>query len=212
MKTPDRYPLAWPPHRSRTVASQRRRGQFKTDRKLLSPAEAMVRVEDELEKIGGRWPVLSSNLELRLDGRPRGDRGQPLDPGVCLYFDLKGEPFALACDTYTEAAQNIAALAAHLDATRAITRYGVASAAETLQAFSALPPPSTAPAQRSWRDVLGFDRLFPGELSAVEAKALIGLRHKTRLQAAHPDKGGTDAEAAELNAAKDAAFAELDAQ
>ena len=210
MKTPDRFPLAWPAHRPRTPNLQRRHGQFKSGGKLLSPAEAMVRVENELERIGGRLPVLSSNLELRLDGRPRGDRSAPADPGVCLYFALKNEPFALACDTYTDAAQNIAALAAHLDATRAITRYGVASAAETLQAFSALPPPASA--GRSWRDVLGFEPLFPGELSADEAKALISVRHKTRLRAAHPDAGGTDAAAAELNAAKDAAFAELDAQ
>lgn len=210
MKTPDRFPLAWPAHRPRTPAAQRRQGQFKKSGKLLSPAEAMARVENELERIGGWLPVLSSNLELRLDGRPRADRAAPADPGVCLYFTLKNQPFALACDTYTEAAQNIGALAAHLESTRAITRYGVASAAETLQAFSALPPPSSG--VRSWRDVLGFDSLFPGELSAAEAKATITVRHKTRLQAAHPDKGGSDAAAAELNAAKDAAFAELDAQ
>lgn len=210
MKTPDRFPLAWPAHRPRTPSSQRRRGQFKSKGKPLSPAEAMVRVEDELERVGGRHLVLSSNLELRLDGRPRGDRAAPADPGVCLYFALKNEPFALACDTYTEAAQNIAALAAHLQATRAITRYGVASAAEQLQAFSALPPPASA--ARSWRDVLGFEPNFPGELSVIEAKALIDIRHKTRLKAAHPDKGGTTEAAAELNAAKDAAYAELEAQ
>lgn len=210
MKTPDRFPLAWPAHRPRTPAIHRRQGQFKTGGKLLSPAEAMMRVENELERIGGRLPILSSNLELRLDGRPRGDRSAPVDPGVCLYFALKGEPFALACDTYTEAAQNIAALAAHLEATRAITRYGVASAAETLQAFSALPPPTSG--GRSWRDVLGFEPHFPGELSVAEAKALITVRHKARLRAAHPDAGGSDAAAAELNAAKDAAFAELDSQ
>ena len=212
MKTPERYPLAWPSHRARTSGWKRRRGQFRRQGKALSPAEAMMRVEDELEKMGGRWPVLSSNLELRLDGRPRGDRPAPQDPGVCLYFELKGEPFALACDTYTEAAQNIGALAAHLEATRAITRHGVASAAETLQAFSALPPPIATPASRSWRAVFQFDPDFPGSLRPAEASAIIQTRYRDQAATAHPDRGGSAEAMAELNAARDAALQELGVQ
>lgn len=76
--------------------------------------------------------------------------------------------------------------------------------------MSALPPPPSA--ARRWRDVLGIDLLFPGELSAGEAKATIIVHHKTRLRAIRFDAGGSDAAVAEINAAKDAAFAELDAQ
>ena len=166
----------------------------------------MVRVEDELERVGGRHPVLSSNLELRLDGQPRGDRAAPADPGVCLYFALKTEPFALACDTYTEVAQNIAARAAHLDATRAITRHGVASAAETLQAFSALPPPMSA---RSCWAVLGLTRDAVMALPANVRAAAISEAWRSLSRETHPDAGGDEAAQAELNAARAEALKEI---
>ena len=57
-----------------------------------------------------------------------------------------------------------------------------------------------------------INQFFHARYTPAEAKALITVRHKARLRAAHPDAGGSDAAAAELNAAKDAAFAELDTQ
>lgn len=209
MKTPERFPLAWPPHRPRRRPADRMRGDFQAGGKRITPSGAADRLEDQIERLGGKYPVLSTNLETRLDGRPRADRAEPADPGACIYFSLKGRPMALACDAYTTVAMNIAALANHIDTVRRQERYGVATAEESLQAFSALPPPANA--GRSWRDVLGFDPQIPGELSVDEAKALITVRHRSLLRAAHPDAGGSDAAAAELNAAKDAAFAELDA-
>lgn len=204
--TPQRYPLQWPAHRPRT--KNRRTGQFKRNKRAINAPDAMRRVQEELERLGGVWPVLSSNLELRLDGLPRADRAQPLDPGVCLYFTLKGEQFALACDTYTEAAQNIAALAAHLEATRAIERYGVASASDTLEAFKALPPP---PRDRvvPWREIFGLRPDFPEGHDREEAEMVINRRWKIKIGEAHPDSGGSEEAAAEVNAARDAALKEI---
>lgn len=201
---PQAFPLAWPTGRPRTPGNQRKEGKFSAkahngrwvETRRLTINEAMVRLTDEVERLGGRYPLLSSNLEVRLDGRPRSGQGEPADPGVCVYFQLSGKPYALACDTYSRAAQNIAALAAHIEATRAITRHGVASAAETLQAFQALPAPTT------WRDVLG------GPTTRAEATAAY-----RRLAAdAHPDRGGSDDRMAELNAARDAAMKALPAE
>ena len=45
MKTPDRFPLAWPLHRPRTPTAQRRQGQFKKSGKLLSPADAILQLQ-----------------------------------------------------------------------------------------------------------------------------------------------------------------------
>jgi hypothetical protein len=144
-KSPPRYPLAWPAGRARTPWAKRIKGDFKMTEdgkeKRLTIEAAFNRVEVQVDRLGGIYPLLSSNLELRLDGRPRADRAPPQDPGVCLYFQLKEKPYAMACDTYDTVAQNIAALAAHIEAVRRIERYRVASAAETLQAFQALPPP-----------------------------------------------------------------------
>jgi len=210
MKSPSRFPLQWPAHRPRRDSWKRKPGRFKADGRDITAAVAMSRCEEELDKMGGVYPILSSNLELRMDGRPRSDKSEPSDPGACLYFAIKSEPFALACDTYSTAAQNIAAIAAHLEATRAIDRHGVASAAEALRAFSQLPPPSgsTSAHARPWRDVLGLSAAFPGEdLDRDDALAVIAGRFRKLAPAAHPDRGGSAEAMGELNAARDAAVA-----
>jgi hypothetical protein len=173
-------------------------------------AVAVDRLDAELSRLGALYPVLSTNVELRLNGRPRSGQRAPDDPGACIYFSLKGKPFALACDTYRSVEQNVAALAAHLDATRAIERHGVASAAETLEAFSALPPPASSSARkRDWREVLGFGPDFPFGFTAIEAASLINGRFRERAKTTHPDAGGSEAAMAELTAARDAALQEV---
>ncbi len=206
MSAPQRFPLAWPAHKARTPAKNRMRGDFSANGKRISMDAATQRLEDEVGRLGGVYPLLSSNLELRMDGRPRMDRGAPSDPGVCLYFQIKGTPYAMGCDTYTEVQQNVAAIAEHIKATRLIVRYGVATAAETLQAFAALPAPDSAlPGARPWREVLGFAPSFPSvDLTRAEVLDLIGKRYRAKAQGA----AGEDA-LVPLNLARDAARREL---
>lgn len=213
MTSPQRYPLAWPAHRPRTLGWKRAYGKFSSDGKSITMARAFSRLEEEIRRIGGVYALLSTNIELRLDGQPRSGRSAPEDPGVCLYFTLKGKPFALACDTYRSVEQNVAALAAHLDATRAIARHGVASAEESLSAFSALPPPSGSASASTtaagWREILGFGPAFPAGYDQADAMTLIGVRYRERAGKAHPDNGGSDAAMSALNAARDAARKEV---
>lgn len=183
------FPLAWPPGRPRTKPSDRKHGRFVRDGRWITVSAASDRVEAEVKRLGGRWPVISTNIALRRDGRPYSGQKEPEDCGVCVYFDLDGKPYALACDRYTEVADNIAAIAAHIEATRAITRHGVASAAETLQAFEALPAPKKA------HEVLGV----PTDADAATVRSA----WRSLIAAAHPDQGGTEAQAAALNAARD---------
>lgn len=209
---PQRYPLAWPAHRPRTPNYRRRSGKFKKNDRRINMVDAFRRVDEELQRMGARYQILSTNIELRLDGIPRGGGRAPDDPGVCLYFHLKDKPFALACDSYIDVAQNIAALAAHLDATRAIERHGVATAAETLEAFTALPPPAGSqptPRVRSWREVLGLTPHFPEGLTPKEAAGVVQGRFRDRATRAHPDTGGSTEAMAELNAARTAALLEV---
>lgn len=190
-----RFPLAWPAGKPRTGSLYRKRGAFKADGRNITVDRAFQRIDYELDRIGGKNPLVSSNVELRVDGRPRMDRSPPSDPGVCLYFDLGGKPHALACDAYETVAQNLAAIAAHLEATRAISRHGVATAAEMFTAFVALPQPKT------WREIFG-----------LSARArMVDVEDAWRRLAAsnHPDRGGSHALMAELNAARDAARKEL---
>lgn len=160
MSTPA-FPLSWPTHRQRTAQpksspfSKRvtQPGKSYTETKSLSVADAIERLQKELNLLGATDYVLSSNLALRLDGLPRSGQGEPEDTGVALYFQLNSEPVCLPCDRYDRVADNIAAIAAHIGATRAIERWGVASVKEMFTGFMALPAPGE---KRHWHDVFGF--------------------------------------------------------
>lgn len=184
------YPLAWPLGKPRTPRSAQKVGKFSRDGRWITVAGATARVEAEIGRLGGRWIVISTNIALRRDGKPYSGQKEPDDRGVCVYFDIAGQPYAMACDRYTEVADNLAAIAAHIEATRAIARHGVASAAETLQSFQALPAPKRP------HEILGIaPDAAPDTIRSAWRKAITG---------AHPDQGGTEAAAAEINAARDA--------
>lgn len=195
---PSAFPLAWPAGKARTPASQRKRPTFTQTgaggkAKPVSRQEAAARIEIEIERLGGIYPMISTNVQMTLSGRPHGGAAEPLDPGVCVYFSLKGQPYAMACDTFNTLAGNLGAIAAHIKASRAIESYGVASAAETLQAFQALPSGS---APREWWNILG---VAPD--ASLEA---INAAYRVMAVVRHPDQGGSDLAMAELNAARDA--------
>ncbi|MCI5075630.1 DnaJ domain-containing protein [Oricola sp.] len=195
------HPLQWPQARPRKAAAHRKRAKFGKDgprgwKQELTVADARHRLQRELDMIGARYPVVSSNVELRLDGAPRSGQREPDDPGVCVYFDLNGKPMAMPCDTYDRVADNIAAIAAHMEATRKIERHGVASVSEMFAGFEALPAPGQANSQQWWV-VLGLDR---------HAASVADVKTAYRRLAAerHPDKpGGSQQAMAELNVAKD---------
>lgn len=204
-EAPQAYPLQWPAGKPRTPYGKRERGRFskRVTRTFgsgesassyqtkgdISVAEAVRRLQGELDRLGARLPVVSSNLELRLDGLPRSGQRKPDDPGVAIYFQLKGKPIVLACDHYDTVEANIAAVAAHIDAMRAMERHGVGSLEQMFAGFMALPP---AMSPDDWRDPLGNPRTL------AEAEA----NYRERMKYAHPDvEGGNEIVAAKLNAA-----------
>ncbi len=197
------YPLAWPAGwrrtgtRKRAMFGKTERSGNGTSKKTLSIAEAMKRVRAELQRLGvdaANDVIVSTNLKLNLSGMPRGDQGEPADPGVAVYWVTKeGVDRVMALDTYTRVADNIAAVAASLNAMRAIERQGGAQILDRAFAgFVALPAP------RSCWDVLGIK---PGSPATVVQAA-----YRERLRAAHPDTGGSDAAMSELNRARDEAM------
>ncbi|KIU33279.1 molecular chaperone DnaJ [Methylobacterium radiotolerans] len=191
------YPLQWPIGRPRKRPEARKVAAFgKMDRgwkETLTVGDARGRLQSEVDLLRAQSVVLSSNVELRLDGQIRSGQREPVDPGVALYFSLGGKPHVLACDTYRRVADNIAALAAHIKATRKIERYGVATAAEMFAGFRALPAPGATP----WWQVLGVQ---PGA-GAEEIEAAFRKLARER----HPDRpGGSHDLMADLNRARDA--------
>jgi hypothetical protein len=209
------YPLAWPVGWKRSpVREHGRFGKKVTQRGTtwartedLTVAEATQRVLDELRRMGKTRDdvVISTNLVLRLDGLPRSDQRQPDDPSVAVYWQTKdGGHKVMAIDRYHKVADNLAAVAATLEAMRAIERHGGAAILErAFTGFVALPAPRAAAAPRHWRDVLGVPNTVQTEQSLKEA-------YRRASSAAHPDKpGGSNDAMAAVNAAYEHAKQEL---
>lgn len=215
-ETADRYPLTWPQGWPRTNARDRQRAAFTksrmetvTDRKWdgqkhvdvprqrrrtldLNSSDAAERLEYQLDALGASDAILSTNQQLRLDGRPRADMGEPADPGAAVYFTLNRQPRCLACDKWDRVADNIAALAAHIDALRRIDRYGVGSLDQAFAGYAALPAKG-----QTWRTTLGF---APHETVSRE---MVERAFRERARTAHPDvHGGSHDAMASLTAAK----------
>lgn len=156
--------------------------------------------------MGGRYIVLSTNVELRRDGLPYANQPEPSDSGVAVYFERKGKQMVFACDRWDRVKDNLRAIEKTIEAMRGIERWGASDMLErAFSAFEALPPPS-AQATRTWRQVLGFPNNTP--IEEVD-KAAIDALYRNRARECHPDTGGSDAAMSELNAARVAALKEI---
>lgn len=168
----DAYPLQWPAGWQRTLVWKRERGQFGT-----TFAKARDGLMAEIERMGGRVPVLSSNMALRRDGLPYAQQSRIEDPGIAVYFDYKGRQMCFACDRYATVEANTQAIRKTIEALRGIERWGASDMMErAFTGFAAL----AAPIALCWHDVL--DPADPE-----------GSYRRLRSQH-HPDRGG-DAEA-----------------
>jgi len=213
------YPLSWPEGWKRT--KNREHAKFNKTREpkygqqgqpmyqgksRLSVADAVRRVLTELERMGVNPDdiLISTNVPLRLDGLPRSDQ-EPSDPGAAVYWQKKGGQMrCMAIDQYWRVADNLAAIAATLDAMRAIERHGGATILDrAFLGFAALPER----ASQSWRETLGI---------APEAQAsrdIVEERFRALVKVHHPDIAGNDEEHrqrfAAILAAREAARQEL---
>lgn len=206
-----RYPLAWPMNWKRTPPRERRRADFKrtikntrevirdgvrrleTARRTasLTIAAALDRLEGELRRLGADDDViLSTNVPVGVRGMPLSVDREPADPGVAVYITLHRKPLVFACDKWDRVADNLAAVAQHIDALRRIERYGVGKLDQAFQGYAALPP-----AAEDWREVLGV-----GEYATLEQ---VDAAFLEKAKTAHPDVGGTHDEMARLTAARD---------
>jgi hypothetical protein len=192
----DHFPLSWPPAKVRTKSYARGRAKFRDDRASsgrLSVSRASMRVLEQLEKLGATAVVISTNLRPNSLGLP-GNGAEPSDPGVAVYFKRRGNPYCLACDRWDRVADNLAAIAAEIEANRGRERWGVVSLEEAFQGFAALS------AVRPWWDVLG---VAPGAPTAVIKERFRELARKH-----HPDAGGSLDTMQELSAAYETGLAE----
>lgn len=203
-----RYPLEWPVGWKRargrrsadfrmtreTITAEGQRGKRSTS---INVATAVERLERQVDLLGAKNPTLSTNVSLSLRGIPRGDEN-PSDPGVALYFTFKGKATVLACDSFYRVADNIAAIANHIDALRRIERYGVGTIEQALAGYKSLPADTAA----DWRNVFG--------LKANATTDDVDREYKRLAREKHPDVTHDDGAAmAHLNRARDYAMQEL---
>ena len=184
------YPLCWPLNRPR--AKWRASSKFKT-----AFGKARDELIHELKLLRATHVTLSTNVPLRHDGLPYANMREPTDPGAAVYFTSKGRQLCFACDRWATVKENVWAICKTIEALRGIERWGTGDMVDAaFTGFAALPPPA-----RPWRSVLAL----PEQVSIDEAEKAyqrLALVH-------HPDRGGSNAKMAELNAAIDHARREL---
>lgn len=167
------WPLSWPvgwPRNQKPVDSN-----FKTP--LVDARNGLVR---ELQLLGARGIVISSNAELLSDGRIAARQRRIDDTGVAAYFLLGGEQKCIPCDRWIRLEDNVHAIELTVNALRGLERWGAKEiVAAAFQGFQALPASTDG---ASWWRLLGV----APDASEVEIEAAyrrLAKRH-------HPDAGG----------------------
>lgn len=206
------YPLTWPQGWKRTTESARRYAQFGvkkqnpaysfSSKQKLTVSEGVIRTLESLQKMGvdKQDVIISTNIRVRLDGMPRSGEKEPSDPGVAVYW--RTTPTApmrcMAIDQYLTVAGNLGAIAATLEAMRAIERHGGAEVME--RQFTGFKALEAENAGESWWTTLGVE----ASASADEIEA----GYKRQLRIVHPDvEGGSHEAMQKLNLARDQARA-----
>src|SRR5262249_50732597 len=114
------------------------------------------------------------------------------DPGVAVYFKLRGKPMCFACDKWARIEDNVHAINKTIGALRGITRWG--SGDMMMQAFTgfvSLPAP-----EQPWQ-ILGLDTSTPSQEDVDAAYKQLASKY-------HPDRmGGDEYEAKRVNVARD---------
>jgi len=184
------FPLCWPENHPRI--KRRCDARFRT---TLAKARDGLLVE--LQRMGARNVVLSTNVPLRRDGLPYAGQKQPDDPGVAVYFTKGGKPTCIPCDKWRKIEDNIWAIAKSVEALRGLERWAGSNFVDaSFRGFQELPPPEDS----CW-SVLDIP------MKATEAQILASYREKVK--ALHPDNGG-NGDLDRIVKAKDKALRSID--
>jgi hypothetical protein len=195
------YPLQWQEGWPRTPEWKREADiRFRGHVYGLAPGRVRDQLVSELERLGAKNVVISTNVALRQDGLPYANQKAVSDPGVAVYFTLNKRSLAMARDRFKTVVGNMRSLTLAVEAMRQLERHGGSTMVErAFSGFVALAPPSW---KKPWREVFGVKPDWRGDITAL-------YREKARNR--HPDAGGSDSLMAELNVAFEEAKKEMEA-
>lgn len=162
----------------------------------LTTEKTWAETMDGLGETMRKWRVTRWSVEPANPGRKAANKYQsPAERTVTLRFSRNSAETVLVSRDQDRAVDNLRALYLAVERMRLIDAAGLTDIVR--QAYAQLPAPALMAAfPRSPYVVLGVQPDAP--LTVCEAA------WKARLKATHPDAGGTDAQAAEVNAAMDA--------
>ena len=192
------YPLRWPDGWPRTDDGDQRHhlaGWNQLGAGRASLLAQISRMQDELRLLGATNIVLSTNHPVRRDGGLTNAVRRIEDPGAAVYFtlELDGRQMVLAQDLYLRLDDNIRSLAMAVEGMRQMKRHGGdRMAAKAFDGFVALPGPD-----RTCWEILGVE--------ANAAPDVIRAAYRRLIRENHPDAGGRQEDAQEINDAYAAA-------
>lgn len=187
------YPLQWPDGWTRT-ADHRRTNSNKFNTSFVRARDQLM---NDLRLLGAKSVVISSWLAVKGNGEPYADQARRRleDPGVAVYFLLKGKQMVLARDVYTTPHDNLRSIGLAIEAMRQLERHGGGTMME--RAFSGFQAIAAPGAKKDWKEVLGFR---PDQSVSLDD---IDTAYRMRARRCHPDVGGTENQMVDLNAARD---------
>ena len=194
------YPLHWPEGWPRTAPARR---TYNLQLKRATFDSARRDLYNELRLLKANGIVLSTSIPLRQDGGHYATQ-RPVDgdPGIAVYFTLRGKQMAMARDCYENTAQNLRSLSMAVEHLRGLERHGGAQMLERAFAgFAQLPPPggSGNVGVIDWRKELGLTA-YDG-LPRSDLLVLAEGRYREKAKQAHPDQGGDPVAMIRLNMA-----------
>lgn len=148
------FPLRWPPGWPRTAPGDRQ----KSSRFKVGSDKTRREIKDELAKLGGTDPIVSSNVATRGDGTPYADaaRRRIEDPGVALYFTMHGKQMVMARDSFERPEDNLRDIGLAIRDMRSLELHGGSTMlSRAFEGFAALPPPDSC-----WK-ILGIEKKGP---------------------------------------------------
>lgn len=202
----------WQPMQKRVNTTGRtRKGSFGARHLTV-----MDDLERELRALGAEDIVIEGGFlihQIRNDGWPRGS-ASPLHQDIRLNFNGKHGAMSFSCGTYNRWEDNLRAIGLVMQDLRLMAEKGVGTGTEQYRGWSALPPSTGGIVAGEWANAEEAAReiaVLAGEwwVAGDDPTLMIGDRSlladafRAAAKRCHPDAGGSDAQMARLNRARD---------